>query len=49
MTFFQSGWTSDEQGLRPATREQLMDILADVEYILLKSKYDPYQREVRLV
>ena len=43
----QSAWTVDEAGLRRAQREDVMMVLQNLEYILIKSSYDTYQQEVR--
>ncbi|ELU12610.1 hypothetical protein CAPTEDRAFT_90300, partial [Capitella teleta] len=42
----ESAWSLDEEGRRPANRDDIMMILANIEYIMIKSGYDRYQQKV---
>jgi len=43
----QGSWTRDEEGRSRVSREDLMMVLQNIDYILIKSSYDQNQDEVR--
>jgi len=46
---FQTAWTTDARGLRPATKSAFMTILQNISYVLIKSRYHAYPTDVRYV
>jgi len=48
-TSFQTAWTTDMSGFRPATKSSFMTALQKIDYILIKSRYHAYPSDVRYV
>jgi len=46
---FQTAWTTDVSGLRPATKSAFMTVLQKIDYILIKSCYHAYPSDVQYV